>query len=60
MRATRGSAANAARRVSPSPSFAASASANSAGSFFGARPSSEMATMPASFISPISASDSPF
>ena len=38
VRATLGSAAAAARRVAGSPKLAAIASANSAGSFFGARP----------------------
>ena len=44
-----------AARVGSSPSFAASASANSAGSFLGARPSSDTATMRATTRAPSAA-----
>ncbi len=55
MRATRGSAACAARRVGSSPSLAASASANSAGSFLGARPACDTSTMRATTRAPSAA-----
>ena len=45
VRATRGRASSAARRVSTSPRPAAIASANSAGSFFGAAPRSLTSTI---------------
>jgi len=55
VRATRGSASSAARRVSTSPRPAAIASANSAGSFLGARPVSLTSTIAATVATPSAA-----